>query len=121
VIMATFETKTPPWRFDYDLEAPGFMDFFEARTGYQTRRCECGFDYVRDVCANPAVPPPDSSWRETRALMQAVWERWRAGWTGGPFPVPAAPPAPRESLPVDSRAYGLPVCQEGPGGQLSFF
>ncbi len=61
--------------FDYDLNDPGFVQYFTARYG-QTLRCKLGWDAVVTWLANYSVPAPTKSWELTRAALQDCWEIW---------------------------------------------
>ncbi len=65
--------------FNYDLNDADFVAYFEQRTGMQLRQCECGFDDVVAVWANPWSYPASEydiplAWQTTRAKLQDCWE-----------------------------------------------
>lgn len=63
--------------FDYVL-TDDFVKYFEARTGVRITECECGFQHVVDVLANPDVSLSETDhWRLTRAKLQDAWELYR--------------------------------------------
>lgn len=65
--------------FTYDPTDRRFLAYFEARTGLEITRCECGLGRVVGTLANPAVPVPEGAgpWAYTRASLEDVWQIYR--------------------------------------------
>jgi hypothetical protein len=79
--------------FDFNLDAPGFQQYFQDRTGYDLDSIEVAKKdrkVLTEHLANWRVPAPDSAWVITRAKLQDCWELWRG--------ITQPPPQPQLSL-----------------------
>ena len=106
-----------PADLTYDLQAPGFPEYFQSRFGVMITRAG-GYGPADRPCtatewaqrlatyaASAQATDPDKSCRITRAQIQDAWEVWPAR--------PTAPPPVNEVTPVTP----VPL----PSGQLTLF
>jgi hypothetical protein len=77
-----------PASFDYDLEAPGFLQYFKDRTGYQINVIDSdptktgkilennNWNYRKNSLYNPAIEESRRHVLITRAKIQDCWQIW---------------------------------------------
>lgn len=89
-------------KFTFDLSNADFVRYFISRTGQLITDCECGWNRVCELVANP----PDMSWKITRAKLQNCWDLYHgSAQKAEPAPVPvlvAEPIALEETTSIPS-------------------
>lgn len=61
------------YEFDYNLSDPGFVRYFESRTGVMISRMDCGWQRTRQLL-DAAAEEPDPVHQITRCRLQDCWE-----------------------------------------------
>lgn len=60
-------------QFDYDLNNPKFVKYFEGRTGIMISKMECGWDQTLEIFAIENQPA-ENHHKITKARLQDSWE-----------------------------------------------